>query len=410
MGEIISLFNILFLNIMNNVNSKVFLIVIIILLIQYKNIGKLEKQILGINKKSTLSRVATSMTLGILGGIIGSIIILSLGVTIEKSDFTYILILSVVLMMIHPRFVCLSYSGGLVSLLSIAGFTKVNVPNLMAVVAILHLVESFLILIDGASAKIPIFIERDNKVIGGFSMTKYWGVPFIILVATSTMDNSINTVSMPTWWPLLSIDIIGNNITYFMTGIIAILGYGDIAVTQYPEEKAKESAKSLVLFSISLLTLSIIANKIHSLEIIVALYAPIAHEVVIYMSRLKERKGVPVFSPVKEGVRILDIMPKSIGEAIKLKPGNIIKSINGKNIYNQKDITYALLSEPKIITIVYKDNNGRIMKKTYKGYKREKDGLGLLVINQYSSVVMDLKEEVSIIQNIYRKIKGLLLS
>lgn len=403
MEKLIELIGILVFNIMTSIKSKFFIIIILILFIQYRKIGKMEKQIIGINKKSVLNRVTISTILGILGGIIGSLIILGLGITIEKNDFSYVLVISLILMLFHPRFVCLSYSGGIISLISIlTGFPNVNVSNLMSVVAVLHLVESILILIDGTKSKIPIFIERKGEVIGGFTMTRYWAVPFTILVTTST-ELTANTMNMPGWWPLLSVDIIGEQITYFMTGIIAILGYGDNAITEFPHEKTRQTAKSLIVFSISLLSLSILANNYSSLNIIVALYAPLAHELVIYLSKKKELKGRPVFNAVNYGLRILDIMPKSIGEKLKIEPGNVVRSINGRRVYDRKDMKYSLLSEPRVIVIEYYDNRGKLIVKKYKRKNKEETKLGLLVVNRYNELAFDIEEDQGLIGKILKK-------
>lgn len=405
MTKLIELINLLVFNILTSVKSKFFLIVIMILFVQYARIGKIEKQVIGINKKSIWSRVFTSTVLGMIGGVVGSLIILSMGITIEQTDFSYVLIISLILMLVHPRFVCLSYSGGIISIFSIlTGYPNINVSNLMAVVAVLHLVESLLILIDGSNSKIPIFLERKGEIIGGFSMTRYWAVPFTILVTTST-GISANTMNMPDWWPLLRIDIIGEHITYFMTGIIAILGYGDNAITEFPEEKIKQTARSLVVFSVSLLMLTIITNRFKNLEILVAIYAPLAHEVVIYLSRKKERKGNPVFNQVDYGIRVLDIMPKSIGQRLNIKPGNVIKSINGKSVYDRKDIKYTLLSQPKKIIVEYFDNNGKLIVKKYHKSKGEKSELGVLVVNKYSDFVFDIEKDRGVVERILNKIK-----
>lgn len=405
MPKLIELVNILVFNILISIKSKFFLLILFILFIQYKRIAKIEKQVIGINKKSIISRVFTSTIIGILGGVIGSLIILGLGITIEKNDFSYILIISLILMLIHPRLVCLSYSGGLISLFSIiTGYPKVNVSNLMAVVAVLHLVESFLILIDGTRSKIPIFIERKGEVVGGFSMTRYWAVPFTILVTTST-SLSTNTMNMPHWWPLLSVDIIGELITYFMTGIIAVLGYGDNAITEFPKEKAKKTAKSLVIFSMSLLILSITANKHKSLNILVAIFAPVAHEIVIYLSKKKEQTGKPVFDCVDYGIRVLDVMPKGIGEKLGIKPGNIIKTINGMRVYDRKDMKYILLSEPRDIKVSFFDNDGRLKTKMYKRKIREKLHFGILVVNKYTDFVFDIEEDKGFIEKIFSRTK-----
>lgn len=405
MEKLIELISILVFNIMTSVKSGFFIIILLILFIQYRKIGKVEKQIIGINKKSVFNRVFTSTFLGILGGIIGSLIILGLGITIETNDFSYVLVISLVLMLFHPRFVCLSYSGGMISLFSIiTGYPNVNVSNLMSVVAVLHLVESILILIDGTSSKIPIFIERKGEVVGGFSMARYWTVPFTILVTTSTQLTA-NTMNMPNWWPLLGVDIIGEQITYFMTGIIAILGYGDNAITEFPHEKTRQTAKSLVVFSISLLLLSILANKYRGLNIVVALYAPLAHEVVIYLSKRKELKGKPVFNAVDYGLRVLDIMPRSIGEKLNIKSGNVIKSINGKRVYDRKDMKYTLLSEPRVIIVEYYDNKGKLIIKKYKRSNKEETKLGLLVVNKYNDLVFDIEEDQGFMGKIIKNLK-----
>lgn len=405
MLKLMELVNILVFNILISIKSKFFLLILFILFIQYKRIAKIEKQVIGINKESVINRVFTSSILGILGGVIGSLIILSLGITIEKNDFSYILIISLILMLIHPRLVCLSYSGGLISLFSIiTGYPKLNVSNLMAVVAVLHLVESFLILIDGTRSKIPIFIERKGNIVGGFSMTRYWAVPFTILVTTST-SLSTNTMNMPHWWPLLSVDIIGNLITYFMTGIIAILGYGDNAITEFPKEKTKKTAKSLIIFSISLLTLSIIANKHSSLNIVVALFAPIAHEIVIYLSKKKEQMGNPVFDCVDYGLRVLDTFPKGIGEKLGIESGNIIKSINETRVYDRKDMKYVLLSDPKIIKVSFYDNDRKLRTKSYKRKNKEKLHFGILVVNRYTDFVFDIEEDKGFIEKLFNKSK-----
>lgn len=403
MEKLIELISILVFNIMTSIKSEFFIIIILILFIQYRKIGKVEKQIIGINKKSVLNRVTTSTLLGILGGIIGSLIILGLGITIEKNDFSYVLVVSLILMLFHPRFVCLSYSGGIISLISIiTGYPNINVSNLMSVVAVLHLVESILILIDGTKSKIPIFIERKGEVVGGFTMTRYWAVPFTILVTTSR-QLAINTMNMPSWWPLLSVDIIGEQITYFMTGIIAILGYGDNAITEFPHEKTRQTAKSLVVFSISLLLLSILANNYEALNIVVALYAPLAHELVIYLSKKKELRGKPVFNSVDYGLRVLDIMPKSIGEKLNIKSGNVVKSINGRRVYDRKDMKYSLLSEPKVIVIEYYDNKNKLIVKKYKRENKEETKLGLLVVNRYNDLAFDIDEDQGLIGKILKK-------
>ena len=223
----------------------------------------MEKQIIGVNKESTFLRVLKSSAIGIIGGLIGSVIIMLLGITISAGDFWYIVVLAVLLMLIHPRFICFSYAGGIIAILNLTvGYPKVNVPSIMAIVAVLHMIESFLILVDGDTTKIPIFIERNNRIVGGFNMLKFWPIPFIVLIA-QTQTITSGGLTLTDWWPIIDISDalpLGKKLVFFMAGVIAALGYGDIAVTEHPKKKARNSAKNLFIYSCILLVLSIYAS------------------------------------------------------------------------------------------------------------------------------------------------------
>ncbi len=73
--------------------------------------------------------------------------------------------------------------------------------------------ESLLILIDGKTMRTPIFMERDGQIIGGFVLNRFWPVPFTIFI---------------------------NGKIIYPATIIAILGYGDYALTNYPEKNPKK--------------------------------------------------------------------------------------------------------------------------------------------------------------------------
>lgn len=109
---------------------------------------------------------------------------------------------------------CFSYAGGILSIINlIMGWPKINVSEILFVIGVLHLVESFLILWDGNSNRIPIFMEKKGEIIGGFTMNRFWPVPFSIFVS--------------------------NGYLYPIT-IVAILGYGDFSLSNYPEKNPGE--------------------------------------------------------------------------------------------------------------------------------------------------------------------------
>lgn len=109
MGYLFQLISILIQTMFSILKSPIFWVTLLVIFIQYYRIGKLESKILGANKQSVYERVVYSALTGILGGIIGSVIMVILRVDIVLEDFKIMFVLSLFFMLIHPRLLCFSY-------------------------------------------------------------------------------------------------------------------------------------------------------------------------------------------------------------------------------------------------------------------------------------------------------------
>ena len=360
------------MNLLNTIKSPLFLVVLIIIFLQYRKIGKLEKEVLGVNTSSILYNVLISTFFGILGGMIGSTIFLHLKITINPEDFYFIFPLALGLSLIHPRLICFSYAGGFIALISlIFKYPNINIPGTLMIIGVLHLVESFLILIDGNRMKIPIFMIREGQIVGGFMLNRFWPVPFTIFIN-------------------------GNPI--YLANIIAVLGYGDYALTNDPEKKSKETAIILSLFSIILISFAKLSLNYSIFKYIGAIFSPIGHEIVIKIGRKKEESGQYLFKPVSHGVKVLDTLPNSIGKSMNLKPGDIILSLNGNRVYSNWDIADILEYRPNYIYMEIIHREKGIVKKEFQDHKKGISNLGIITvsdISQYGYVVEEIQSPIS---------------
>ena len=366
-------------NVIYTLTSPFFWIVIGIIFFQYRKIGEMEKTILGRYKRSPKNNVVLSTIFGLIGGTIGSILFIYFGTIINSKDFYFILFLAILLSLVHPRFMCFSYAGGFISMVSlIFGRPNINVPSIMYVIGVLHLVESFLILVDGKRGMAPIFVERQGEIIGGFNMNRFWPVPFTVFM--------------------------GNGQLYPVT-VIAILGYGDYALTNFPEKKSKQTAGLLSIFSIILLLLARLSLDYHIFKYIASIFAPVGHEIIINVGRKREEKKFYIFAPSNHGLKILDTLPNSIGERMGLVPGDILLSINGKRVYSKKDIEDILYFRPKLIYVDIFHRNKGLDSKEYKDYKNGISGLGIVVVSRFPEYELVLEERKSFIFRLLKKIK-----
>lgn len=383
-------FDVVFASLYNCLKSPLYWIVVFIIWLQYKKVGKLEKDVIGRNNQSSIQRTFSSALTGIVGGIIGSIMITISEISISPYNFSYLFILALLLMLIHPRFICFSYSGGILSLLNLTiGWPHIDIPSVMAIVAILHLVESLLILIDGHKSRVPLLIEKNNQIIGCFNMFRFWPIPLAMIVNTAhTSSNFINY-----------------NTHLYMAGIVAMLGYGDIAITKYPQEKARETAINLFLFSIILLIISILSREIILFRFLAAIFSPVAHEFLIQLGKGREKKGLPIFTSHISGIRVLDVINNGVADKIGLRSGNIITAINGRLVNKKTDVENILFYRPQYIWIDYYDNKGCIKTGEYRDYKKRITSLDMLVIPRQSSYSYCIKEKNSILHRILIKVK-----
>ncbi len=386
--------------------SPLFWFVVYLVYIQYRRFQEMEIQALGESRKTIGKMVGNAIVVGIVGGLVGTIVVMILGITINIKDFVYILPLAILLMLINIRYLCFSYAGGILALSSLVlGFPKLNVSSILAVVGILHLVESILIWTDGHKDALPIFIkDKSGEVVGGFSFQRIWPIPFAILIFATGSLSGARDISLPDWWPLFSGNINIENISLQISAVVAALGYGDMAVTKTPKEKCHRASIKLFTYSIILLGLAILSTKFILFKYIAALFAPLGHEVLIIHSQKEEKNGTPMFSQPSKGVRILDVKINSVGWNMKLKSGDIILSINNREVNCIEDIKEILKDFPPYIWIKVKDITGTTRIQEYKDYPNGINNLGLILVSKDSDIIFEPKNSVSIIKNLAQKI------
>lgn len=301
---------------------------------QYRKVHAAQNSMFQLHRGGPWQDTLRSFGYGLFGGLLASVVFLFLGVSLSQTGILYLWITAIALMFIHPRYLCFSYAGGLISLASLVfGVPQIDVPALMALVALLHMVEAVLIWLHGSQRPMPIYLKHSSgKIVGGFSLQHWWPLPFVALIGIVLADASVafETMAMPDWWPLMRPAVTvppDHSMIYLTFPVMAILGYSDVAVTSSPQAKARASAAHLLVFSGCLLVLAVAASQWPVFAWAAALFAPLAHEWVILQGMKREREGTPLFT-LDQGVMVLDVRPNSPAEAMGLRTGDIITAVN----------------------------------------------------------------------------------
>lgn len=382
------------------VEPTLIIMLILLGLVFYNKNRKLvlmQKMIIGEGVNSPLELTLSQIVLGIFAGIFASLILSHLGVIFdENSGIEFLFMISILLTFIKPRLVCFSYSGAVLGFISLI-FTYFNIKTsngivlfnldiamLMTFVAVIHIVEGILVMFDGSRGAVPVFSNRNGKIMGGYALRRYWLIPIAIFIAYNSISSGstvTESIGTPEWWPILK----STNITSIIEAailslvpLIGILGYSSVTFTRRKRKKSMSSGIFIISYGVILALVAQIANFNLVGKIVVLVFAPAAHELMLHLQNKIEEKRTPMFVSDEEGISVLDIVPYSKAYDLGIKPGDKIILVNGKLINNEADI-YALAKESfNNITMKIKDMSGNIKEFSIKHQYNKRFGVILV--------------------------------
>jgi hypothetical protein len=374
--------------------SLVIVLVILgfILYSQNKKTTVMQRMIIGESLNSPMELTISQIVMGILGGVIGSGILTYCGVMFDQnSGIELLFMISVVLMFWNPRFICFSYSGAVLGLISIAlndlsplfggkaaaqGLFNVDIVALMTLVGVLHIVEGILVMLDGSRGHIPVFANRDNKIIGGFALKRYWPLPLVLLFIMRGNDMGLGeTVNTPDWWPLINLSYTAEFLKAALVvsvPLYGVLGYSTVTFTKSKSEKVLLSGVSILTYGVVLSFIAQTAANGLAWEVMVIIFAPLTHEVMLRLQKYFELKAVPKYSSEEDGLMVLEVAPGSPASEMGLESGDKLLEINNNKIFSEKDIFDSITGTINYIWFKVIKANGRETEVNYTNLSRER--------------------------------------
>jgi hypothetical protein len=246
----------------------------------------------------------------------------------------------------------------------------------------MHIIEGFLVMVDGSRGAIPVFTNKDNKIIGGFAYNRFWALPVALLIifsgdSASTITSVIET---PNWWPILN-----NKETFLIlaTTIISaipfygVLAYNSITFTKKKKEKAVYSGVGILIYGLILSIVSQLANYGIIGQIIVIIFAPIGHEFMLRVQEKLEKRGKYIYYTDDSGVSVLEVSPYSYFYRDGIRRGDRIIEVNNEKAQSEMDVIMLIKKGFKELSIKVKRISGEIVDLKIIP---EKNRLGILLV------------------------------
>jgi len=366
---------------------------------QNKKVVMVQKMIIGERLNSPFELTISEIILGLIAGLLGSIILAYLGVSFsENTSIELIFLLSILLMLMNPRFICFSYSGAILGFISILleimkgmynveisqlGFLSIDVVALMTLVAVLHFIEGILVILDGSKGSIPVFTKKNNKIIGGFALKRYWAIPVTVaLIVNSSFYNIDSVVPLVNWNtflnPTTSYSVIKNAAILLMP-FYGVIGYSAVTFTKTKKEKSFSSGTIIIGYSILLFVFARLAVLNIFFKLFVVLFAPLAHEGFIYIQRYREVNKEPKYVSNEDGIMILEVAPNSPAYQMGIKSGDMILEVNHTKIFKEDDILKTIREASNIAWFKIKRAAGNLEEIRYSNKSNSKR-LGIVFV------------------------------
>jgi len=387
--------------------SPTFSIMLLILGIVFyrknKKVTVMQKMIIGNSIDSAFELTISQIVLGILAGAFGSLCLSSLGISFYKNSAIYLMfIISIILMNFNSRFICFSYSGAVLGIMTIINrvisdlfkisplsLFDINIVSLMSLVGVLHIVEGLLVIGDGSRGSIPVIANKNDSIIGGFILKRYWALPIAIFIminnSTTGTFNSYSSINIPNWWPLIkgtiNFNILKSSMLYFLP-IYAVIGYRSITFTKTKRKKSILSGSMILIYGIVLILVSQLARIDFILKIAVIIFAPLAHELMVRIDMFIELNGEAKFVSREDGIMILDVAPNSLAYEMGMETGDLIVEINDKKIEFEKEVVDIIKQFPNLVCFKIKKHTGELVEVSSNKVTSNKK-LGAVLVPRY---------------------------
>ena len=380
-------------------NAVILVMIALIFYNKNKKISAMQKMIMGESLDSPFELTISQLVMGIFAGTVASLIFSLLGLVFDESSNIHLLFMvSLLFMAFKPRFICFSYSGAVLGIISLVlkyaasllhmpqlNFINIDILTLMTLVGILHIIEGSLVMLDGSRGAIPVFTNRDNKIMGGFALKRYWALPvaIFILLNSATSDTVIGqSIMTPGWWPLIKGDIMSRiveNSVIVSIALYGVIGYSSITFTKSKKNKTLASGALIIGYGILLAAVSQLAVLGVAFQFFILILAAVLHELMLRLEKYLELTGKPKFVSNEEGIMVLEVAPKSPAFQMGIESGDLIVQVNDKKIENEEEIFSLIKGNYNSLSFKLKKPSGELKDINYTNIVANKR-LGIVVV------------------------------
>jgi hypothetical protein len=393
---------------------------VLLIYLHYRRQMAMERQLFAVRIQTPLIQTIRSLGMGAAGGLAVSLLSGGLGVVVQMQDLWLLWGLAILLALFKLRFLCFAYASGILAMLHTVAklapgvaqvpgigtlwnwFLQAKPVPLLALVAVMHLVEALLIRWNAGRDASPLFVEgKRGRIVGAYLLHSFWLTPLVLFVQTAP-GTGFSGAFYP-GWPLFS----DEGFTYSVLLLPSVTGFSDLTQAMTPGRKAGQIARQLAVYAVLLLALCYAAVLLPPLVVVAALFALVGHEALFLLSQWQERQMPPYFIQSPKGVKVMAVIPGTPAEEIGIMPGEIIVKVNGQAVRGKEDLYPALQVNPAFCKMEVLTRDGELKFVQCAVYAGNHHQLGIIVVPDSATRVYVDVQKSSVVQLLKQKLEKL---
>ena len=203
-----------------------------------------------------------------------------------------------------------------------------------------------------------------------FKTKRLWLLPVLFIV-----PGELVTVYLP-FWPQFTL---GESAFTFIP-VPLIIGFSQVVRSSYPNIIFPKIGHGVIAIGTVVLVLGVSSIWLPILGVVAILVGVVGRVVFSIVISLRERNGAFIVAPKSTGVVIAGVLPDSPGDKMGLLPGECIRSVNGLEVTNERELYDAIQINAAHcrLQVLGRDGEVRLMQQVI--YRHDHHRLGILVI------------------------------
>jgi len=328
--------------------------------------------------------------LGLLVGLILSIVVVAAGITVPFAailliaGFTLLWSLTTNIRLMSPAYtvgaafftiILIAENNWSIPLFSklFDSISEKVYPSIVVVLGLLLIAEGILIFKNGSKGTSPkITKSKRGQIVGAHEAKRLWMLPLFLLIPGDVLQLPFD------WWPVFHL---GANEYSLILVPFAIVFHQQIK-GMLPEEAIQLHGRRVIVLGAFITLFSFAGYWYPLLSIVVAAFAVIGRELLALMAYMKDDSLPSYFSKKNQGLMIIGIIPESPASKMGLQAGEIISKANGILVQAEHTFYEALQKNRAHCKLEVFDTNGEIRFVQRALYEGDHHELGILFVQE----------------------------